>query len=421
MKCNFIMASFECSVCVEKLSSSVEDKQPHKLNCSHSFCFSCLEKLVQNNSISCPVCSGVTSLGDNGAKELKKNLILMELLDGGKPKTTLGDDEKEILCLYCDAKTTFCCISCIGEPSICESCFPLTHGAPKTKNHKLTSNNNKVELYCIEHQEFCKLYCYDDMSFVCLMCAHYGDHKDHKKKLIKDAAKFIRERASIQSDEIESQLIKIRQEEMKLKMQKIPLQNALEKVQKCVNETSDSNLLQSWSEFSQAKFHTLSFDKDNCRGVNISDDGLYLKTVGKEASESNLSYALGKIGIFKGFCRYQFKIDKDIRNNEIVCIGIATKQFNPNMSYEKNPNLWILRGFNGNFYSKGITTQTNGKFSVGDIVTVEVDMNLGTINFLINDMIVKLPNNSLEANNTYYPIVLIYYNREVEVSIQNQI
>ena len=130
------MASFECSVCVAELSSSVEDKQPYQLNCYHSFCFSCLVSIVKDNSISCPACSSITSFGENGVKELKKNMRLIEFLVVEEP--TCGDDEKEILCLYCDTKTTFCCVSCIGAPS---SCFPLTHGAPKTKNHKLNKIN----------------------------------------------------------------------------------------------------------------------------------------------------------------------------------------------------------------------------------------------------------------------------------------
>ena len=93
-----------------------------------------------------------------------------------------------------------------------------------------------------------------------------------------------------------------------------------------VNETSDSNLLQSWSEFSQVgcNLQTLIFDKDNCRGVNISDNGLHLKNVAA-STESNLSYALAQTGISKGFSRYQFKIDKDKILDEGVCIGITTK------------------------------------------------------------------------------------------------
>ena len=44
----------ECSICYEGYND--EKKCPRLLSCGHSFCFSCLERLLHGNSIDCPKC-----------------------------------------------------------------------------------------------------------------------------------------------------------------------------------------------------------------------------------------------------------------------------------------------------------------------------------------------------------------------------
>jgi len=84
-----------CSVCFDEFSTE-EDCLPRLLACGHSFCTSCLHSLARTRSstaarrankstkkeqsLECPRCRGVTSLGDQGVEGLVRNFDLIALL-----------------------------------------------------------------------------------------------------------------------------------------------------------------------------------------------------------------------------------------------------------------------------------------------------------------------------------------------------
>ena len=68
----------DCAVCL----GYYED--PRNLECSHSFCFSCLKLLVKNGKIECPACRETHEIPD--VDRLKKNYPLVSLIEEKKAK-----------------------------------------------------------------------------------------------------------------------------------------------------------------------------------------------------------------------------------------------------------------------------------------------------------------------------------------------
>ena len=46
----------ECSVCLENFQT------PKLLSCMHTFCEGCIEKLIENQAITCPECRDITQV-----------------------------------------------------------------------------------------------------------------------------------------------------------------------------------------------------------------------------------------------------------------------------------------------------------------------------------------------------------------------
>ena len=70
-----------CNVCYEGFENK-PGKAPKMLSCHHTFCASCLRRvLANNNTISCPSCRTVTTVGAGGVDGLSSNLLISRLSD----------------------------------------------------------------------------------------------------------------------------------------------------------------------------------------------------------------------------------------------------------------------------------------------------------------------------------------------------
>ncbi|KAI1723933.1 RING-type zinc-finger domain-containing protein [Ditylenchus destructor] len=156
------LESLECPIC------AVVFKDPKNLGCGHTFCSSCLEKLVERtpaepflsvsgvystSSIKCPQCRVLTMVPNEGVRGMTTNFIVQEMVskmeevDLSRPSTSQSCDST-IQCTSCPNKMlkedTFACVSCHSSHSdmfhwICSRCAMKFH-----KNHKVVDAEDLV-------------------------------------------------------------------------------------------------------------------------------------------------------------------------------------------------------------------------------------------------------------------------------------
>ena len=78
----------ECSICFGHYND--QSKCPRLLSCGHSFCSSCLERLLHGNTIDCPTCRNPGAV-PTGVEGLLKNFALLDIVND-TPKENVGSN-----------------------------------------------------------------------------------------------------------------------------------------------------------------------------------------------------------------------------------------------------------------------------------------------------------------------------------------
>ena len=153
------------------------------LGCGHSLCTSCLDKLVQDNSVACPNCRRIYS-----AESFPKNFSLLDALP------QLEMEKKDVACELCeddDHPATHRCLEC--EEYLC-SMLAKAHLKMKfTKGHTvlvLSEVDNtplSISVICPDHGEPFKLYDTECKRLVCMLDLAL-EHNGHKCVSIAEAA-----------------------------------------------------------------------------------------------------------------------------------------------------------------------------------------------------------------------------------------
>ena len=111
-----------CSICEEQFS---EIKEPRILNCFHTFCKSCLEGWLRQQSegrVSCPLCRKITEC-PSGISSVQPNLFCKHLVEiveayGGRGREEFPHcsncKESKPLKFYCSDCNCFLCEECTG-------------------------------------------------------------------------------------------------------------------------------------------------------------------------------------------------------------------------------------------------------------------------------------------------------------------
>ncbi|XP_063960974.1 uncharacterized protein LOC135155529 [Lytechinus pictus] len=113
-----ISQSTECPVC----RSTFTD--PKILSCSHTFCKTCLDNLLEyhgNSQIRCPVCRAVTQVPNKDVGRLQVNLALKSLIEDMKGHhqicTNCKSNDKPHANVYCQDCDTYLCTFCLIKHS----------------------------------------------------------------------------------------------------------------------------------------------------------------------------------------------------------------------------------------------------------------------------------------------------------------
>ena len=161
----------ECSICSEHYDH--ENRFPRLLSCGHTFCSSCLEKLLKNNSISCPDCRKTTSV-PTGVAGLTKNYALSKM-----GNTTPQYVEGLHNCEACDVKhpATSWCLDC--DYDMCTTATRFHTRSKASCDHKVVSLEQlAVSVFCSKHNEQFRLFDEECNYMVCRSCVTLM-HRNH--------------------------------------------------------------------------------------------------------------------------------------------------------------------------------------------------------------------------------------------------
>ncbi|XP_035665472.1 tripartite motif-containing protein 3-like [Branchiostoma floridae] len=199
-----------CQICLEDF------RQPKVLPCLHTFCQSCLERLLASQRVvqlSCPTCRQDVPLPENGVQGLKSNFLVGKLHDILRQQPQGNGQTSDpgtvvVPCMTCerDNPAEFYCVECTDY--LCQMCNETHRRLKVSKSHKvltiqdIQSGKFVAELRsretskCEDHNELHKFYCDTCHRAICLHCVVTA-HKDHQYVEIEKAAE--RERAEIKA------------------------------------------------------------------------------------------------------------------------------------------------------------------------------------------------------------------------------
>ncbi|XP_071789640.1 uncharacterized protein [Asterias amurensis] len=186
----------ECPICTNRFIN------PTMLDCLHSFCFTCLKDLHQqdpNNSILlCPLCRKRTTLEDNKVDSLPKDFKLNALVDEFTVQEQLIEGHgSQVKCQACktDHMAVSRCIDC--EHFICHECQQAHQHMAILESHQIytlaqlqsgvVTYRSKIRKYipkCGKHSDqTLNIYCNTCQKLECTTCTVL-DHANPKHNLI---------------------------------------------------------------------------------------------------------------------------------------------------------------------------------------------------------------------------------------------
>ena len=206
-----------CSICTDTFSE-VDDKMPRTLDCGHSLCHGCLQKIYRRErerQLPCPFCKALTAVPAAGLGSLRANFTTINLLrvvkdssatdvvvsaESNSQQKTMktacvreGNDDNGVLCALCGLvksafqKASLRCINC--SISICTACSDL-HLSTFRHHEVITSEKYRLlQAYrCFKHPEDeIKLYC-DECDVVICPTGLALNHSGHPISSLADAA-----------------------------------------------------------------------------------------------------------------------------------------------------------------------------------------------------------------------------------------
>ena len=189
---------FECQVCLHYML----DRQPRTLQCNHTFCHACLEKLIKTDRkadlyvvekrIRCPTCRKKTILPSGSLSKLPINFDLPKMNDHLRLQDTLRKMEmlKPLCEMFSRHKSrptaTKICIECVRK--LCDDCAEHHDKMTITKDHtvigvKLKESQECMTKTCVIHKQSTKYICTDCCQTLCFECTFDEKHSFHLEKI----------------------------------------------------------------------------------------------------------------------------------------------------------------------------------------------------------------------------------------------
>ena len=174
--------SLECSICLNVFN------EPKILSCSHTFCLSCLKRLLESQlyrtRLVCPVCRKVTNVPLGDVSHVQTNIALMSLVDDVKNQqqncTHCKAEESPEAVSYCQDCGKYFCVACHKKHSEWQDfATHVVHSMSDVLTGKVVLNRRRK---CKKHQyEYEEYFCSECRRYVCFRCgAREHEQKGHK-------------------------------------------------------------------------------------------------------------------------------------------------------------------------------------------------------------------------------------------------
>ncbi|CAF1064185.1 unnamed protein product [Adineta ricciae] len=169
-----------CVICHERY------KDPRILPCSHTFCYKCIQKSMQDGKFTCPL-QDEQIIEQNDIDNLPTNRTAKEMVDFVLHINPSLDKKAYLPCENCNELQAWnWCEKC--GTNLCETCTQSVHMIKIFQSHVIVPLASKVLSFCSEHsEEKFKYWCTQCNTLVCRDCLLFK-HKDHTFLPTKDAA-----------------------------------------------------------------------------------------------------------------------------------------------------------------------------------------------------------------------------------------
>ncbi|CAG2220955.1 TRIM56 [Mytilus edulis] len=170
---NYSEIESKCGICLSPYT------EPRLLDCYHTFCTPCLEKLdVHDNYLTCPLCRTHISVPDKGVSGLKSYPFKFEQSQSANNSTDIcelcsKENSAVAKCLECKINL---CLNCRDYHRILKT--SQNHSLENLKGDQLDKINEKSIKECEEHRKELTLFCKPCNILLCSECAEKS-HRIH--------------------------------------------------------------------------------------------------------------------------------------------------------------------------------------------------------------------------------------------------
>jgi hypothetical protein len=131
------MDPLECTICLEKFTKE-NDRAPRFLQCGHSFCTACLQRIYKNGEVTCPTCRRVLTV--TLFDEIPKNFALIAALPDSPNPASEAETSGMPICEVCQEaheaqEAKFKCYEC--DKNICASSMRAHKFIPSMRTHTI--------------------------------------------------------------------------------------------------------------------------------------------------------------------------------------------------------------------------------------------------------------------------------------------
>ena len=251
--------ALECSICCERFDEL--GRCPRLLSCGHTFCSSCIDRLIKKNSINCPTCGNTVSV-PGGVAALPKNFSLLDILLTRQKE----EDEGLRMCKTCEDEehpATSCCLDC--KEDMCKIAARIHTRQKVTRDHRVVSLDElkanpklaAVSVFCSEHNEQFRFFDENCGHVVCRDCMTLK-HNGHKCSSLAEVATKCRQEIEALTTKASSRAEDIKAAEVRLEDVSVDLRKA--------HETQAAEIQ---SAFKKVSFSCISFPVCTWR-VNVA-------------------------------------------------------------------------------------------------------------------------------------------------------